>query len=83
MKYSDITQTEEPQNNPTTSEQSSHVTTHDQQGFKNVVDQNQFQKTDDHYDYKLSSYTNLVIRKIGYLKTLQQIRRKAYEKGGT
>ncbi len=79
MKYADIAQTDEPQNSPTTSEQTSHSVPPEQQGLRSVVEQDQFQKTDDHYDYKLSSYTNLVIRKIGYLKTLQQMRKKSNE----
>lgn len=70
QKLSSITQTEEPQNNPISSNQSPHMQTNLEEGLETMKDTNQYQKTKNDRDYRLDTaqiYENLLKRKIAYL----------------
>ena len=78
-RLSSITQTEEPQNSPISSNQSPHIQTNLEQGLESIKDTNQYQKTKNDRDFRLDTaqvYENLLKRKIAYLTS--QITKYSY-----
>lgn len=69
-RLGELSQSEEPQNNPISSNQSPYMQTNLQQGLESMKNTEEYQKTKDDKDYRLDTakiYENLIKRKIAYL----------------